>query len=133
MFRRDEEAERGQFAIGDDEDEDDDLGRPPSYHENSDCQGADGPPVAVTANRGESGEATGGEISPAAEADIEMRTVEVKHPVGRGDTVRSIARKYAADVSITSRQDITRSRFQLTVSAPRPPHPQLPPSNRSLL
>jgi hypothetical protein len=32
-------------------------------------------------------------------AEAEMEVVEVSHPVGRNDTVLSIARKYAADVS----------------------------------
>jgi hypothetical protein len=39
--------------------------------------------------------------NPADEnkTEAEMEVVEVSHPVGRNDTVLSIARKYAADVS----------------------------------
>lgn len=40
-----------------------------------------------------------GDQAGGKEAEVDMEVVEVTHPVGRGDTVMSVARKYAADVS----------------------------------
>ena len=96
-----------QFFIGDDEDDDDepagyDNGEPvaidSTVHGGSqaDSRKATDDETAQAENipNGESGE-------PAKAAEPPTELVEVKHKVARGDTLMSIARKYASDVSIS--------------------------------
>lgn len=91
--RRDVQEQVNQFSIGDDEDDDDEenesegVSRPPSYKE--DNHFGDEQSEVTDVNSGGAGK----------EAEVEMEVVEITHPVGRGDTLMSVARKYAADVS----------------------------------
>lgn len=82
-----------QFMIGDDDDDDDNLideGDMDNDDISAKDNGADG---GVVIPDGETSIAP-----PPAEAETEI--VEITHPVARGDTLMSIARKYATDVSI---------------------------------
>lgn len=107
QVRADENRDRGevQFSIGDDEDDDDE----PAGYDNGDpvaidstVQGGsqadsrkstdDDTARAENIPNGESGE-------PAKAVEPPTELVEVKHKVARGDTLMSIARKYASDVS----------------------------------
>lgn len=96
-----------QFFIDDDEDDDDE----PAGYDNGNPVAIDGtaqggsPAGSRQSIDGETAQAENvpnefGEPVKAAEPPIEL--VEVKHKVARGDTLMSIARKYASDVSIVS-------------------------------
>lgn len=88
-------TEERQFEIGsDDEDGEDNTsaltrdGTPPPEYALSPSNAAEG----GKADRGDGDGVEEGE-------EEEMETVEVRHPVSKSDTLLSIARKYAADVS----------------------------------
>ena len=111
------------FSIGDDDDEDDDHqdrdredetrerdelanerqsrdGRspPPGYSMLDNGQGSGPSSRAQSIGRKSIDTRSDGTTSHVIEKE-ELEVVEVKHPVSRGDTILSIARKYAADVS----------------------------------
>ncbi len=85
--QREEGTERAQFDIGDDEDE------PPSYDDISPGPAKEDDLTARKEDQ-DRGVPSGGK-----DDEMEMEVVEVKHPVSRSDSLLSIARKYAADVS----------------------------------
>ena len=114
--------ERGQFKIGDDEDQDDDAegDEPPSYDDVSAGEqiNVSGDDDLSAMNRVEG-------VSGDEEKEVEMEVVEVKHPVSRSDTLLGIARKYAADVSLLdpSHADkplLVPSEQSLTIITPQP-------------
>lgn len=75
--------------------------------EDEDDEEGDGPPAYDDVNkpldrdnfeRDETGD-RGKEDGEVDEVEEEVEDVEVRHPVSRGDTILSIARRYGADVS----------------------------------
>jgi LysM repeat protein len=95
-----------QFSIGDDEDDDDE----PTGYDNGEPMAIDG--TVQGGSQADSRKFTDDETAqaenitngesegPAKAVEPPTELVEVKHTVARGDTLMSIARKYASDVSI---------------------------------
>ncbi|WVQ79477.1 hypothetical protein IAT38_001576 [Cryptococcus sp. DSM 104549] len=126
------------FEIGDDDDEEVDA--PPGY-DVAVVTGA-GAGLESATPAGANGESqplgAGGDTIETATEEEELETVEVRHTIARGDTLLSIARKYAADphdlltlnslppTALSTHPRILQTRKSLIISRRRLPASSLP-------
>lgn len=99
--RRRAEAEN-IFSIEDEDEDEEEHGGEADGDEPPPYQGGDrqsGSGSSARSSIKQSSPSRAGSVKEKDEGEEEMEVVEVRHPVSRSDTILSIARKYAADVS----------------------------------